>query len=420
MNFQENDFDFLIVIIATKCYNVLCRKCYRRRCHVTNQCYRILEMHGKSTNRPQRLQGNMMDDITKKRAKIENAIEHIVCDYKAIIDYALTCINNKLSYQTYMCILPFFSMYVLEGYEYLCENGILNKESIHQQELEKLEKCRAVGVKLHSNFKKTTFNSLNDFNRNEYIKFFNKAHPIARLVLKESIKNYCVCFVDNFPVGNYHLYSKKILDTEIGTYIEDVSKQVYEYTFLLSRFSTEVVSGIDTSFDLNIMGQRKISIQFNSIDYNMAYDYKDFRIKQSPPILMALLDVLCVLNAYRKIFVKINKDRILDIKIKYTILFYAILSLKSIFNFCDSENIYIQAEREFTNYIHDLENRYVKNKLRKFCMHYDFPIDEWKQDPFTEEFEKEFQKPIQQISQTLFDVIDTLANKLQELIMEKT
>ena len=53
-------------------------------------------------------------------------------------------------------------------------------------------------------------------------------------------------------------------------------------------------------------------------------------------------------------------------------------------------------------------------------MHYDFPIDEWKQDPFTEEFEKEFQKPIQQISQTLFDVIDTLANKLQELIMEKT
>ena len=361
-----------------------------------------------------------MDDIIKKRAKIKNAIEHIVCDYKAIIDYAQTCINNKLGYQAYMCILPFFSMYVFEGYEYLCDHNILNRESIQKQGLAKLEKCRAMGVKLHSDFKKTTFKSLNDFNRNEYIKFFNKAHPIARLILKESIKNYCIFFVENCPIGNYHLYSKKVLDMEVGTYMEDVSKQVYEYAFLLSRFGTEVVSGIDTTFDLTLMGQRKISIQFNSIDYNMAYDYKDFRIKHSPPILMALLDVLCVLNGYRKIFVKINKDRILDIKIKYTILFYAILSLRSIFNFCDSENIYIPAEREFTNYIQDLENQYVKNKLRKFCMHYDFPIDEWKQDPFTEEFEKEFQKPIQQISQALFDVIDTLANKLQELIMEKT
>ena len=360
-----------------------------------------------------------MTDTIKKPTKLENAISHIFCDYKAILEFVMTCRNNHLDYSSYMGIMPFFCMYVLEGYNFLCKNNIINKDCITTQELEKLEKCRSVGVKLHSNFKKKTFNSINNFNREEYIKFFNKAGSFARLFLTKSIKNYFVCCIDNYPIGNYHLYSKKVLDMEIGTYIDDVSPQVFDYAYLLSSFSAKIVIAIDKTVNPDLMGQEKISMQFDYADLNMAYDYTNFRIKQSPPILMALLDVLCVLNSYRKIFTQINKDRVFDIKIKFTILFYAILSLKAIFNYCDTENIDIQAKRDFIDYILGLDKQYVKNNLRKFCMHYDFPSTDWKEDPFTEAFELEFQKPIKNVSQDLSEVLNTLANKLQEYLIVK-
>ena len=122
-----------------------------------------------------------MTDTIKKPTKLENAVNHIFCDYTAILEFVLTCRNNHLDYSSYMGIMPFFCMYVLEGYNFLCQNNIISKDCITTQELQKLEKCRAIGVKLHSNFKKKSFNSINEFNREEYIKFFNKAGPLARI-----------------------------------------------------------------------------------------------------------------------------------------------------------------------------------------------------------------------------------------------
>lgn len=224
-----------------------------------------------------------MTDITKKPTKLENAVGHIFGDYKAVLEFVMTCRNNHLDYSSYMGIMPFFCMYVLEGYNYLWKNNIINKDCITKHELEKLEKCRAVGVKLHSNFKQKTFNSINEFNREEYIKFFNMVNPSSRIFITDSIKNYFLYCVDNSPIGNYHLYSKKVLDMEIGTYIDDISPQVFDYVYLLSSFSAKIVVAIDKTFNPDLMGQKNISIQFDYADLNMAYDYANFRIKQSPP-----------------------------------------------------------------------------------------------------------------------------------------
>ena len=354
-----------------------------------------------------------------KKEKVENAVAHIYLDYKAILNFVMTCLNNKLDYSSYMGVMPFFCLYVVEGYEYLCKNEIIPPDCITKNQLTKLKKCRAVGVKLHSEFKQTTFDSINTFNRNEYIKFYKKAFPDSTPRLLSIVDNYFICCVDDYPVGNYHLYSKKVFDMEIGSYIPDITQRVYELAYLLAGFSIRIVEAIDKSFDKSKIGTRSVQMKFDYADLNMAYDYPNFSIKQAPPILMAFLDVLCVINSYRKIFVAINEDNVFDLKVKYSLLFYVILSLKSIVAYSEENFFDIQMEDEFKIYISDLDAKYVNNNLRKHCMHYDYPVDAWIEDPFTEVFEKTFGKTLKEISEELSMVIDNLANKLQKYLIVK-
>ena len=355
----------------------------------------------------------------KERDKTINALQHIIADYNSILEYVMNCRNNDLDYCCSMAIMPFFCMYVAEGFDYLVKNQIINADCISLEDLRRIKKCRALGVKLYSSFKQSTFNSINDFNREEYIKFFKKAFPNSNVKLLKIVDNYFLCFVDGLPVGNYHLYAKKILNMDIGSYIEDVSGRVYQHSYLLTSFISTVVKSLNQSLNIDTIGKKAISIQADYADLNMAYNYSNFSIKNCPPILMALLDVLCVVNSFRKVFSLINKDEIFGIKVGYSILFYSVLSIKEIILYCESNSIIIPAAYELLVSTDKLENKYIKNRLRKFCMHYDFPENDWIEEPFSEEFENNFDMDLKAVFCQLTEDIDMLGDSLQTFLIKR-
>lgn len=347
--------------------------------------------------------------------KTKDECTHILLDYESILNYLITCRDNKLDFASYMGIMPFLCMYVAEGYKYLSKNKIIKEDIINKKFLTKIEKCRSTGVKLYYNCNEGTFNSINNFNRNEYINFFKKDFPSSEPKICSSINNYFICFLDNLIVGNYHLYSKKVLNLEIGSYIDDIKPQVHDFSYNLSSFISKIILGIDKNFKPKSISN--VTFEFKYLDLNMVYNYKNFSIKNNPPILMAFIDVLSVLNSYQKIFCKINKDFILDIKIKYVVLFYSIFSIKNIVNYCAIKNIDIHIDNELIKYVLDVESKYIRNNLRKYCMHYDFPKNEWKPNLFTSEFESTFNMPIVNISIVFDNVIDKLSTMLQSYII---
>lgn len=355
----------------------------------------------------------------KEGNKTINALQHILADYNSILNYVMNCRNNDLDYCCSMAIMPFFCMYVAEGFDFLVKNQIINVDCISSEDLKRIKKCRALGVKLYSSFKQSTFNSINDFNREEYIKFFKKAFPNADVKILKIVDNYFLCFVNGFPVGNYHLYAKKILNMDIGSYIEDVSEEVYNHSYLLASFITIVVKSLNQSLDLDTFGKEKINIEAKYVDFNMAYNYSNFSIEDCPPVLMALLDVLCVLNSFRKVFSLINKDENFGIKIGYSVLFYSVLSVKEILSYCESNSIIIPASCVLSRSVETLEDKYVKNRLRKYCMHYDFPENEWNEEPFKEEFESCFGINLKAIFRELTNDIDALGDELQTFLIRR-
>jgi len=88
-----------------------------------------------------------------------------------------------------------------------------------------LKTYRSKGVKLYEEFKQTTFDSINEFNRSEYIKFYKKAFPKSNPRLLTLVDNYFICCVDEFPVGNYHLYSKTRSEVMNGDTLSGSIKQ---------------------------------------------------------------------------------------------------------------------------------------------------------------------------------------------------
>lgn len=347
--------------------------------------------------------------------KIKDECTHILLDYESILNFLKTCIDNNLDYASYMGIMPFLCMYVVEGYKFLSKNAIINEDSIDKEFLSKIEKCRASGVKLYSGFNRKTFNSINEFNRAEYIKFFKKAFPKLEPKIFWFVDNYFVCFVDKLLVGNYHLYSKKVLNLEIGSYIDDITPRVYEFSYNLVSFISKIIFGIDKNFKPKSI--QEVKFEFKYSDLNMAYNIRNFSIKNNPPILMAFIDILSILNSYRKIFCNINKDFILDIKTKYIILFYSIISIKNVVDYCTTNNIDIHMNNELIEYVLNIDSKYLKNNLRKYCMHYDFPENNWKLNPFTNEFESTFNTSINDISIELKNVIDKLSIMLQNYLI---
>ena len=206
---------------------------------------------------------------------------------------------------------------------------------------------------------------------------------------------------------------------EIGSYIEDVSLKVYNHSYLLAGFVMSIVRSLDENFDVYMEGDRKVSIKVDYVDMNMAYDYNNFSIKQCPPILMALLDVLCVVNSLRKTFLIINEDKLFGIKVLYAASFYAVLSIESIISYCQKTNICIPSPDKLIACTDRWKEKYMKNVLRKYCMHYDFPDNEWGKEPFSEEFEKNFDFDIDAIYVELKQEANIIGDELQAYLIKQ-
>ena len=353
----------------------------------------------------------------KNKNTLKNLIEHMLGDYESILEYLIVCMNNDLDVPGFMTIIPHLCLYVTEGYNLLIEHKVILPDCISKQDKQLFAHCRSNGVKLYTKFKDKTYESLSRFNEEEYASFFEKVNPGKRLSFFPNINNYFICFAQGLPVGNYHLYSKRIFDMKIGSYIEDISPLISDFSYRLIGACSKIVRALDPSFDITKISSPSIQLQFQYVDINMYNNYANFSIKNNPPILMALLDILCVLNSYGKVFVIINKDLVLDLKVKYTLLFYAILSIRDIFSYCENKNLDINIPTEFKQYISILESKYIKNPLRRCCMHYNFEEDFISTDYIIEKFITKFGKPIKEVSAELSCVINELADKLQTYLI---
>lgn len=270
------------------------------------------------------------NNVMTKQDITEYTMAQIISDYKSIFVYLQDCLNNKIDYPSIMGVMPYICMLVSEGYAFLQREQLICGDIIAKDDLDIIKNCRANGIKLYEGFKTSTFNSINMFNRDEYIKFYKNSFPKEKIILLHSVMNYFLCFTNELPIGNYHLYSKRVTGIEIGTYKSDITEDIYNFTYILSNFIAQILNSMTNKKYFPYLSKKKIEIDFKYLELNMAFKYKYFCIKNSPPVLIAFLDVLCVINFYNEVFTKINEDEILDIKIKYIILFYSVLSLKDI------------------------------------------------------------------------------------------
>ena len=342
------------------------------------------------------------------------SICEIIQDLKAILDCLQTCVSNNVNVAIYQAVNPYLCSFVYSGFDYLEKQNIILKIS-DKSFKKKVGKSRSKFLKQYMEFNQGTFNKLNDFNRNEYVKFFCKKYPNLSPVISKDINNYYIASINDKPIDNYHL-SSGILGCEIGSYLDDITPQVQSFIYQMTRFIVQILISAHIE---PINNTHKISfpkIKYN--DINMAYGYKNFGIQNNPPILMAFLDILCTVNSYNEVFVKINSYKRLDLKVKYLILFGSVIGLKKLMIFCHNSNIELPEHREFEEFIIQTDKSYCKNQLRKYCSHYGYEESDWESDPIVEVFEKNFHNPINEISEDLSMQLLKLSEYLNKFIIK--
>lgn len=342
--------------------------------------------------------------------ELENyEIDHILSDYSSIYKIGIDCINNGLDSFVFIGMLPYANLLVAEGYEYLTNHEIILADDKYNEKIKKIKKLRAKAIKLYDGFKFSTYKSLNQFNEEEYLKFFHKKYPTEENpYMTLDVKNYQMALLNGDIIGNYHLASKKVFGFEIGSYLEDITANVSNLAFEIYNFISKISNIFDSSIK-DYETTRKLHFDIKFSEMNMAYDYKNFRIKRNPPILMAMLDVLSVLNYYNKIFSEINDNFNLDLKIKYISIFYGIVSTKNILAYCDDIGYEIEFGEELKEFIKNNDNKINNNKLRKICMHYDFASYSEYENPLEASFENFFKISIEQVSKMLSEKLIELA-----------
>lgn len=342
-------------------------------------------------------------------------------DYRAILKYCFFYLNNHCDYTIMAGLLPYISMFVLEGHSYLSKRKIIEIDSIDRELRKEVGGYRAKGVKLYGQFNMKEFNNINNFIDSEYNKFLKSKYKKGSQTSSVETYNYFLALLDNEVIGNYHWYTKKIFDIDISICgdKEEANNKIAHYVESITKFIAQVyvcLTGTTISPQDSTAG---LTFKVEYLDLNMKVHDVNFNESCPRNILLALLDVLCSLNYYRKIFYKINSDFHFDIKIKYCTLFYATISIKKILEFCKLRSIEIGEIDRLENYILELDSMVIKNNLRKVCMHYevfDKNYHECQIDPFIEEFEKELKQSIENIQKNLHCYIENLSNIVSSLI----
>lgn len=342
------------------------------------------------------------------------AICEIVNDLKAILDCLQSCVFNNANAAIVQGVNPYLCTLVYSGYEFLEKHKIdigISDNGFKK----KVSKSRSKFLKQYPEFKKGTYESLNNFNREEYIKFFHKDYPTLSPKIIKEVNNYYIASVNEKPIDNYHL-SSSILGCEIGSYIDDITPQIQQFIYQMTHFIVQIL--LAAHIDPVNCTQKTLfpEVRYNGI--NMAYSYKNFGIHNNPPILMAFLDILCTVNSYNEVFVKINSNERLDLKVKYLILFCSVVGVKNIIAFCRKSNIELTIERKFEEFITETDQIYCKSKIRNYCAHYGYEETDWESDPVVEVFEKYFNKPINEISDDLSNQLLQLGEYLNKFVIK--
>lgn len=348
-----------------------------------------------------------------KQEKLNYQVKQIVEDYRAIYEFLIDYLASKVSYCAIMGVFPYLCMLVCEGYEVLEKNNFIPTNFIDEKQLDKIKQCRAKGIKLYEKFKQSTYNSIQEFNNNEFEKFLNKTNPLFPRWMKEPfVDNYFIVVLNNKIVGNYHLYANKILNQEIGTYNGNIPEEIKELSTTLAWFVVTIVRHLDGEL-LNYEAQ-PFTFPHKEYDLNMKKNYKNFSIMNQPPILMAFLDIISVLNYYNEFFSKASRDFYLKLKIKYAILFYSIIGTKNILEYCQKENITLQDG--LLEEIYLLDKNLCSNLLRRYSLHYEYK-ENWSINPIDEAFESKFHRSIEEIDSLLDESILDLAKKLNDFLI---
>lgn len=343
----------------------------------------------------------------------EFSITEIVYDFKAIINCFQICMHNNVEPVIFQVFIPYLCVFVYSGIEYLENHNLIKIED--KVFKVKVEKTRSKFLKQYAELKPKTYKSLNDFNGKEYFKFFDKVYPKSNRLLTQDVKNYYIASINNKPIDNYHL-SSGIFDCEIGSYIDDITPRIQAFISQMTKLIVQILLDAHIEYE-----ERTESISFDNVSYvdtNMAYNYKNFGIQDNPPILMAFMDILCTVNSYNEVFIKVNIDKRLHLKVKFLVLFESIVGIKKLIEFCDSSMIIINIDDEFKRFLYRIDKFYCLNQLRRYCAHYGYLETDWKSDPVVEVFEKLFNKPIEEISEDLSNQLLKLGEYLNKFIIK--
>lgn len=343
----------------------------------------------------------------------EASITEIINDFKAIMDCYQICIHNNVESAILQAFNPYLCVFVHSGIEYLENNNLLK---IYDKKFkEKVEKIRSKFLKQYADLKPKTYKSLNDFNRDECLKFFDKKYPKSNCLLTQDVKNYYIASINNKPIDNYHL-SSSIFDCEIGSYLDDIAPQIQSFIYQMTKLIVQLLLAAHIDYE-----EKKEIISFDKVNYadiDMAYNYKNFGIQNNPPILMAFMDILCIVNSYNEVFTKVNINERLDLKVKFLVLFESIVGIKKLIEFCDSSMININMDDEFKRFVYRIDRIYCRNPLRRYCAHYGYLETDWKSDPVVEVFEKLLYKPIEEISEDLSNQLLKLGEYINKFIIK--
>ena len=210
--------------------------------------------------------------------------------------------------------------------------------------------------------------------------------------------------INNKPIDNYHL-SSGIYDCEIGSYIDDITPRIQSFISKMTKLIVQVL--LDAHIEYEERTERISFDKVSYVDINMAYNYKNFGIQDNPPVLMAFMDILCIVNSYNEVFTKVNIDERLDLKVKFLVFFESIVGIKKLIEFCDSSIININMDDEFKRFVYRIDKIYCRNPLRRYCAHY-----------VVEVFEKLLNKPIEEISEDLSNQLLKLGEYLNKFIIK--
>lgn len=338
----------------------------------------------------------------------------ILKDFKFLYESLMECLESRLHYTICVGLFQFVNFVVGESFNYMLKNDILQKSDPSANKLmRELENLRSKSVKMYSNANDCTLEKLIDFTEEEYKKLFEFNREKSTTSLK--ISNYNISYIDCKPISNYHLMAKKILNIEIGVYNEDLNKQINDY---VKKYMTLIKSILEI-FDSNSLNYTpSLSLNFNvkSLDYTLTESHNDFNFSNTE-ILMAFLDICCVINFDIYVISKFNPSRINDLRFKYMIFYNSILGMLNIKSYCDKRHICFPFYNELDQYL--LENAYlIEDDLRNICGHYGFKNYKAYDDPIKGAFENYFKMNLEQISKMLSEKLIYLSNLINKIVFK--